>query len=838
MKRHLVAAFCASTFVLAPSLSSAQTPPRIPKTDSSEKAAEAAEKAAKRAKTAESAAKASKAAERASKADNAQKASTKAESAQKAADKAAVAQKSASKAESAQKAAQSAEKAAGVATTAQKSSAQSVPKIAVKPVAPLEIKKPTQPREPGTGPKISTTETATSNQKVTTQGPGTGKAAAAPSPGSLGKLSTTTKTVGAATAVTLDPKRQGAADAANDNPIREPGGGPNPGIAGPDKGGSARKGEEIAAGALPATGANRSETLEAAAESLTGTTAASGVDSRLNEDKTKRPKFDQGFGDSPAVTQADADALPSGNPVRDLTGGSVLQGPLADSANQGDGVTGIADQGTGSVSSPASDAAKQKRFINETTKKLDLTTAGAFSDATAHVGGTKGKGNLVIERDEDTGAQSVVTKFPDGSAIRPGKNGQLQITNPSQNGTSLVIDVAKNGAIVKAERKDNVSGRVVETIVAEKPKPAPKGGGVGTPADDTPPLEFDLINTDTVAEQIRQSKLPPGGGTTDPVPSDGTSGGRVTGPVGVKGDLPQDDQIRNLAGTPGAPGVVNESGGNKGTDTFDLSRGVGGTRPTDDSPVNTQGIREDPADFVGDGVGPTGLEGAPNRTTDSGTPPATITGPDTTLAKPLPEEKTPVRAAGAIPLTPLDAQNSGSQAEPVKFDAGKPSSSLKPDLRLANPLPAEKTALSRTIGPVSGVNSGGTSNLSTGGASDSTTASGSLTASSGDTTSTGIPEEKQSSPPPVSDNTDPAAKAGELFGGNPTPAPTPPAQARPGETFTTPRGPSGSVVTPIATPDRTVSEAKPTPFDKTLIPQTTSKFPTEIKPAVSGTFKP
>lgn len=80
----------------------------------------------------------------------------------------------------------------------------------------------------------------------------------------------------------------------------------------------------------------------------------------------------------------------------------------------------------------------------------------------------------------------------------------------------------------------------------------------------------------------------------------------------------------------------------------------------------------------------------------------------------------------------------------------------------------------------------------------------------------------------MNDDMDPAEKAGEFWGQ--TPAPTPPSEVRPGEGLTTPRGPSGSVVTPIAMPDRTVSGAKSAPFDKTLVPQTTSKVPKEIKP--------
>jgi hypothetical protein len=798
MKLRTTAAIaCAAALGMATAAAQAPEPPKLPKNDSAAKA----EKAASRAKTAE---KAAEAARRANTAESASQSAKKAESAQKSADKAATAQKSAAKAESAQKAAQSAEKASSAAQ-----------KAAGKPVPPPEIRQPTQPKEPVKAPKVVATPPATKTVTQSAKPKTVSTQTAAPTPAA--------KTNAAKPAATpkLNPARQAVADATKDNPIREPSGGPDPGLAGPNKDAAAEKATTLVPEALRGQ-TDKNAALKGAAASLSGTaTTDSPVDSRLNEDKTKRPAFDQGFADRPVVDQQEVEAATGAltNPTRGLTGGGVT-GPLADSAKDSNSPTGIAQQGTGAISdAPLPKGFKQvgPKVTTEFLNDIGLPS-GDFGDEFKVIKNPKTGETAGVFIDSKTGVETMFTE--ESFTVRV-KDGKIITSGP-------ITEEYKNYAAAVVKTANELTGGSKSTA---KPPTA------GQPVDETIPLKFDIVNTDTVAEQLRQATLPKGGGVIDPTRTSEDPGqtglaGTTGGVPAVKGTLPQDSQFRNLVGTPTAPGVVNDSGGNKGLDTFDQSRGVGGIRPSDDTTVTTSGIQDKPEDALGQNLGPD--QGLGSRET----PPAPgLAGPSTTLAQPLPEDKTAVRDAVGQPLPP--------GAQPIAFGGKTAAGPAAPNLTLARPLPENKAAVARTIGPVSNVNgSEDRATLTTDGDSGTTATSGSVTAVSGTDATSSATKPATSAPTPTpapprtnpGRDTDPATQAGETFPGPPPPLPDPlaivgkpeaPREPNLGEV--TPRAP----LQPLATP--TPSNGRPTlvlpvPADKTAVPKAVG-----VTPVLSGT---
>lgn len=739
---------CATALTLAP-CASAQVP-KTPK-DPGSKSAENADKAARRAKQAEKAGEASR---QAGKAAGAEKAAAKSQSAQKAAEKAESAQRAAEQAQAGQKA-------------------------AARVAKPVEIRQPVQPKEP-VAPKVSTKPVPTPSSNVVppkpsliaTQKPAPVKAkpAATPKPA---------------------PNRQVVADVKTDNPVREPGGGPKPGVAEPDRNAAKDKADALVPDALKGQ-TDRTANLKDEAAVLQGGGASSAVDGRLNDSKTQRPKFDQGFADKPVVSEADTAGRNPTNPLKDITGGTVVGGPLADAANKGSGVSGVSQQGSSAVSDaplPKGFTAG-KTFTSEALKNRGVPVTGSeFGDKLKGISNAKTGEFAVVIIDSQTGLETIISET--AITVR-GADGKVITSGPVDKAVGAhFVEVAKAihpKDVPKGEKAG--AGKSPATTGEAKPAPLPGTPGVKTPVDENAPLKFDIVNTDTLAEQVRQAKITIGGGVTDPVRGD-TAGAPVSGPTGIKGALPQDDQIRNLVGSPVAPGVVNESGGNKGLDSLDQSRGAGGIRPTDDTTITTGGITQNPGDVFGNGVAPAGLDATAGRS--GGTPPASSVAvpPAATLELPLPEDKTAVRDAVAPVSPPLDSRS--FQAPPVNFSEGTGKPVAAPNLSLAAPLPDDKAAVARSIGPVSNVNGReGTQNVTTGGTSDSTSSSGAVNAGTG-----GSSAEKQESAPPVGDGTDPASKAGELSG-DPPPLPRETIVTKP----LTPRTPTGGVVTPLATPKK------------------------------------
>lgn len=773
MKKNLsMYAVCAATLLLT-SVAPAQVP-KIPKdrTDT----AENAEKASRRARLAEKAADASRQAEKAS---GAEKSASKAQSAQKAAEKATSAQKAAQQAESAQKAAAAAQK--------------------TQPAPPPEVRQPVKPREPST-PKVTVKPppaAASASSKTTLAQP-----QKPPSANALKVKPTATPK--------LDPNRQAVTDAKSNNPVREPGGGPNPGLAGPNKGAAGEKASALVPETLRGQ-TDKNAALQDAANSLTGSPAASPVDSRLNDDKTKRPAFDQGFSDRPVVNQQEVENATDAvtNPTRGLTGGGVT-GPLSDTAKKDGNVTGVPQQGSGAISdAPLPKGFKQvgPKVTSEFLNDIGLPS-GDFGDQFKVIKNPKTGETAGVFIDSKTGVETTFTE--EGFTVRA-KDGKIITTGAN---SAEYKDYA--AAVVKTAKELTGDGKNTT-----KPPTA------GQPADETIPLKFDIVNTDSVAEQLRQSQLPKGGGTIDPTrtsedPGQSGLGGVAGGPTAVKGALPQDTQLRNLVGSPTAPGVVNESGGNKGLDTFDQSRGVGGIRPTDDTTVSTSGIQDKPEDALGRNLGPDqGLEG---RATS-----ATVNAPSAALAQPLPEDKTAVRAAVTAPLAA-----SGTAPQPITFGGKAAPGIFAPNLTLAQPPPEDKAAVARTIGPVSNVTSGSPppGSLTTGGNSGNTSSSGSGIVGS----STGAPVDRGGpSAAPTPGSTDPAARAGELTGGQPTP---PPPFQLVDRVTAPPTEPAGGVVTPRPNPSLNLNPGKPVLAQPTPVSKAPLSGAVGVKPAVSGSSKP
>lgn len=448
-------------------------------------------------------------------------------------------------------------------------------------------------------------------------------------------------------ALEYDALQQGVAAASSDNPIREPGQGPKVDVAAPDKG-AAGKSESLVPDSLKGP-TDRNASLQEAANVINGsTTAASPVDSRLNDDKTKRPAFDQGLGERPDVTQQDVDNVKdASNPVGGLSGGGGLQGPLADSAKESSGVLGIGQQGLGAISDDQTDIAVSGvvaamavgNAIPAVAPVVDVAAAGFAVGTFLDKASGGALSSVGVPGPNETTKLDILTEIISTNAVNANReeiqqSKKLPITEQSK---KLPITVTTTTTVFGENGAPGETKTTTTTVPPGGSAPAatPAQPGVDTPADDTAPLKFDIVNTTNVAEQIRQSQIVTGGGVTDPTRGDDATGGPVGGPTSVKGLLPQDTQNVGLVGQPTGPGVVNESGGNKGLNPFTGSTGSGVVTPTDDTVITTGGIEQNPGDALDQGPGPDkGLQNPLATPTPTPTPSSTLTPIPTALAKP------------------------------------------------------------------------------------------------------------------------------------------------------------------------------------------------------------
>ncbi len=610
MKTSIVVILLSSGLVLA----QAPNPPKVPDSGSAEKAAararsiEAATKAAESAKSAEKAntaqqasKKAEAATKAASRAQSAQKAAEKANAAQKAASKAEVATKAAAKAESAQKAASranvaqkaaskadSATKAASKADGAQKAAAaqkaadkaQSATKASEKAVAILPAR---EPRVPGT-PKVASTPQSAPRVRAAVEPP------KQPANAALTKKADIPKQPSQSNSQQLI--REAARNAKK--PDTHNPGGPEPEIPSKSSRGTAddrrnQLTEAIAPSKDQKNPASQFQDLQAGATSQ--------VDSRLNDEKTKMPKFDQGFSDRPKISEADANAVR--NSLNPMTGGgSGVTGPLADSAKRDSGVTGIGQQGRGAISDDQTDVAVAAVAAaiavgNAVPATAPIVKAGGAGFAVGTLLDKLTGGTLSSVGVPKTTETTKLDLMYEAVATRGIQKNTEQPEAKSAVTKLPVVIVEKT----KTEYDDNGNPISPETSQAETPPPP---ADAGRPAENTPPLRFDIVNTSTLAEQLRQAKIGKGGGTIDPTQASGEAEGGSFNTV--KGAILANDQKLNLLGQPGKPGVFNESGGSKGVDTSSSSQGVGGIRPAEGDGGMRQGIEENPGDFFGDEI--------------------------------------------------------------------------------------------------------------------------------------------------------------------------------------------------------------------------------------------
>ncbi|MBK9180642.1 MAG: hypothetical protein IPM45_13970 [Acidimicrobiales bacterium] len=319
----------------------------------------------------------------------------------------------------------------------------------------------------------------------------------------------------------------------------------------------------------PAAAASTLPTLDSPARALRD-------QATLATDATRRPAFDQGLDDGPdrAEVAAAADASGLGrNPVSTLTGGSVVTGALADAAAHGDGTTGIAEQGTGAVSTgPVGKQIVSKLFPTET--KPDGTQVSDKPDG----------GRIIIKPDGTT-----IDTSPDGSAV---------IVDPGQ---GTIDRIAADGQLTTTEIKgpDDVGAtalrRDLEALVdggdEAKAPPAPAGGAapVGIPdpegSDPARTQQF-LADNPAVAAQLAQARSG-GAGDVDPVEGDDTAFG-----VGAGAIVP--DQQTGLLTNPGVAGGLAEGGVPRGPD---FGGDLGAVDPGPDATFGGGGgIQEDPGD--------------------------------------------------------------------------------------------------------------------------------------------------------------------------------------------------------------------------------------------------
>ncbi|CAM2999825.1 hypothetical protein RAHE111665_10550 [Rariglobus hedericola] len=547
----------------------AQAPniPKQPPSDAAVKKAEAAQKSAEKAEAAKKAA---------DKAAAASAASDKAEVAKKAADKADEASKAAAKAAAAQRAAAAAE------------AAQRTIQAPPKEVKVKDVKVPVTP--PPAVERVVVTPKIPVAAKVEVP------------------------------AVKLI--NQDIINARADNAPREPGKGPKADIPGIDRDAAAKKSDSLSA--VVAGSKDRNATL---ADRFNDTTsneqaAANAATGALQDDRTRRPAFDQGFGDKPTFTQDQVnDVKDASNPMGSLTGGG-LRGGVADSARKDDGVTSIAEQGRGAISdgalgSSSGATVNQSGDVEAVTKAPPGSSksfwqklAGVFTGQSSLSGQTTNNGAALNQAINEIDGKGTPAPAGPAAGVEPAPP-KGPATTSSSDGRNVVVTDADGTKNVY------VDGKKVGVI--EPPSTPASTPSAGRPAEPVTPLKYDIVNTSTATAQLRQSKLGKGEGVTNPDRNGETN---TTSEASRAATLQViEGQGVGRLGQPVGGGNLNDQGGRAGN-VFTGSNGAGAINPGGDTVITTGGIEQNPGDVFNTGPGPDQQLRAPGSSSSSTEPAA------------------------------------------------------------------------------------------------------------------------------------------------------------------------------------------------------------------------
>jgi chemotaxis protein histidine kinase CheA len=536
------------TYSLFTNLSFAQLP-SIPDASEAAGKAQAAAKAAEAAEAAKAAEKAQEAAKAAEKAQAAAKAAEKAQEAAKAAEKAQEAAKAAEKAQAAAKAAEAAE----AAKAAEKAQA------AAKAAEAAEAAKAAEKAQ----------EAAKSAEKA--QAPASDQLTARAAQERLRASGVISSTVRDGGESVID---RAVDQAAADNATKPP------------------PGSQAAEPKVPGKGIDRDSSFLPGSQAGTRESADPGVrkDGNLFE----------------RVGRSVADALgvknpADGRPVADLRSSASKQ-------KTGGNNQGFRDNSGVNISK--TDAAKASGAGSAVSAAKGSSSGGGVVGQTAQSGSQKspGRGGAV--------GSGMVAADPD-----PAKGSGDIISTASK----AKID-PKTGEIIapaKSTSADDIYGKgsrmakfvnwLNESVFRTKTR---EGGDVlqntpQRPSENNHRPKVDVINTDTLAQQINQSKNKSGQDSTP----DPTRDGPAVARDGSLTSRTSQTRVRNLFGNPGQRGGMQESGAPRQGPNYGNSSGAGAGMPTDDAPSSGGGGRtDDPAAFF-------------NTKPKQGLPPATSSGP-------------------------------------------------------------------------------------------------------------------------------------------------------------------------------------------------------------------
>jgi len=602
-----------------------------------DKAAQAADKASLAQKAAEKSSTAEKVSERAAVAGKAAQAADKASLAQKAADKASVAEKVSEGAAVAGKATQAVEKATLVEKVAEKSeaaekvasraaladkaeNARKLSERAIRSKGAEADRAPGRTKEGQANPNIADLPSRKSaDDGSTNQGPGSGKASAAPATAtSKGKTASELKLSGkisdkvraAIGVASIDTRRQAVSDAKDDNQQADPGG-PTPDV--PSTGGDPNQSREDALRALaPSKGGGKADAGSRFEAILGGGTEESNVSEQLtagpgsNRPKDVAPGFESR---DPAQVAAEAEQAGFGpgnrNPAKD--GGSQLSGPLADSANANQGNRPPTSAGAGAVGSGLVSGQGDKEIMivgsavgvakaAADVVRIVVTAAPAAVQGASVVPVVVGGAGSTMPVVAAVTAPVTTLGEATLSALAAGGTGTLAtaaagVATAAIGGLAIgtLIRIGADGLSKLFTGKD-----VVDNLVGDEDEPskgASAGGGAGIPVDQNT-SHIDVTASAAIGRQIAQSiragLTTAQGGSTDSQP---TEDGVARGNTNVKIDTQR--AKLGMIGQPVQPGE-GETAGSPDSAFFNNSRGRGALTPTPDGSGGHSGpTRED-----------------------------------------------------------------------------------------------------------------------------------------------------------------------------------------------------------------------------------------------------